>query len=301
MRSARITSRRSSKTPPRFPDLRGHVLAARARLERAGLTPDEAALDARLLAQHVLGWDAARFFTAETEPAPDHFVERYAPLVDRRLEREPLPYITGTREFWDLTFEVSPAVLIPRPETELLVEVALERWPPAAPLRVADVCTGSGCVAVALARERPGSVILATDLSADALEIARRNAARHHVGEQVRFLRTDLLEGAPGPFDLIVSNPPYVPEGDRFSLQREVIDYEPALALFAGEDGLDAIVRLTDQAVSRLTPDGLLAFEFGAGQEPRIQELMARTDRLRLVEVKNDLQGIPRTAVVIRT
>jgi release factor glutamine methyltransferase len=277
------------------------VHAARARLEQAGLTPDEAAMDARLLAQYVLGWDTARFLTSETDRAPDRFAERYQPLVDRRFAREPLAYITGTREFWDLTFEVSPAVLIPRPETELLIEAALEGWPQAAPLQVADVCTGSGCVAVTLAHERPEWVIVATDISPDALEIARRNAARHHVAAQVTCLRSDLLDDVNGSFDLIVSNPPYVPEGERTSLQREVRDHEPAVALFAGDDGLAVIVRLAGQAVSRLKPHGLLLFEFGAGQEARIQEVIARVDGLGLVDVRRDLQGIPRMAIAART
>jgi release factor glutamine methyltransferase len=276
------------------------VLAARARLEDAGLTPEEAALDARLLAQHVLGWDTTRFFTSETDPAPRDFAGRYEPVVARRAQREPLAYITGTREFWDLTFEVSPAVLIPRPETELLVEAALERWSAASPVRVADVCTGSGCVGVALAHERPESLVVATDISAAALDVARRNAERHGVAARMSYLRTDLLAGAGAGFDLIVSNPPYVPEGDRPFLQREVRDYEPALALFAGGDGLLTIARLAAQAVGHLKIGGVLLFEFGAGQEAAIEQVISATRGLHLEQMKRDLQGILRMAAAIR-
>jgi release factor glutamine methyltransferase len=275
------------------------VLAARARLERAGLTLDEANLDARLLAQHVLGWDTTRFFTEETDPSPAGFAEAYEPLIARRQRREPLAYITGVREFWGLAFEVSPAVLVPRPETELLVEAALARWPRSSSPRIADVCTGSGCIAIALAHERPAASILASDLSADALDIARRNAVRHQVAARVECFRSDLLEDVQGAFDLIVSNPPYVPEGDRSGLQAEV-SHEPALALFSGADGLDAIVRLAAQAESRLKPGGFLLFEFGAGQEDQVRKAIAATSGLQVVELKRDLQGIPRTAIIAR-
>jgi release factor glutamine methyltransferase len=254
----------------------------------------------RLLAQHVLGWDTARFLISQADQPPDQFTDAFERLVDRRSQREPLAYITGVREFWGLEFEVSPAVLIPRPETELLVEVTLERWPVGSDLRVADVCTGSGCVAVALAHDRPVCSILATDISASALELAARNAARHQVTACVQFLRTDLLEGVTGTFDLIVANPPYVPDVNRTSLQQDVRNYEPALALFGGRGGLDLIVRLTAQAVPRLEPGGLLLFEFGDGQEEDIIEVIDRHRQLRLVDVRRDLQGLPRTVIVAR-
>jgi release factor glutamine methyltransferase len=281
------------------------VSAARRRLRDAGIPPDEADLDARLLAEHLLGWDTARFFSAGGEPEPAGFAERYEALVVRRAAREPIAYITGRQEFWDLSFEVSPAVLIPRPESELIVEVALEILSRSARdglrERIADACTGSGCLAVALARERPSAEIVATDLSQPALEIARRNARRHDVDRQIHLLAADILGGVEGPFDLIVSNPPYVPERERASLQPEVRDYEPPVALFAGADGLDVIRRLLDAATSRLERGGALVFELGFGQARAVEQLIAAVEGLVFVEVRPDLQGIPRTAVARRT
>ena len=281
------------------------VAKGRERLRYAGIGPEEADLDARLLAQELLGWDAARYFTSSNEPEPAGFAARYEPLVARREGREPLAYITGRKEFWGLELEVSPAVLIPRPETELIVEAALERFPDHhAPLEAADICTGSGCLAVALARERPGARFVATDVSADALRTARRNANRHGVADRVQLLQADVFDGtgngAAALFDLIVSNPPYVPEGDRATLQPEVRDHEPAIALIAGEDGLTIIRRLVEQSAGRLTPGGLLIFEFGLGQADAVRALISQVPGLTMLEVKGDLQGIPRTAVAGR-
>lgn len=278
--------------------LNEHVARARERLKGARIA--EADLDARLLAQFVLGWDAARFFTAAGEPPPADFQARYEALVTRRAAREPLAYITGDREFWNLSFEVSPAVLIPRPETELMVEVSLERFPDrSAPLSIADVCTGSGCLAVALAREYARAHVVATDLSVTALAVAGRNAARHGVTDRVQLIATDLLQGIPDRFDLIVANPPYVSEGDRPALVPEVRDYEPELALFAGSDGLAVIRRLVDASVDRLVPGGTLIFELGFWQEAAVTRLISGRSGLELVEVRPDLQGIPRAAIAI--
>jgi release factor glutamine methyltransferase len=278
------------------------IAGARRQLESAGIDGNEAALDARLLAQHVLGWDAARLLTRETDDAPADFHDSFTALVARREAREPLAYITGQKEFWNLTFLVTPTVLVPRPETELLVEIALQLFPDReASFSGADVGTGSGCIAVTLAKERPRAVVLATDISAGALAIARLNAGRHGVSRRIEFLETDLLNGAPDPFDLIVSNPPYVPSVDAPSLQPEVRDYEPAVALFAGEDGLDAIRRLIADSVRRLNPRGALVFEFGFGQEQAVEQLVSATPGLRLQEIRKDLQSIPRTAIAVRT
>lgn len=286
--------------------IHARVAKGRDRLRRAGISREEADLDARLLAQTLLGWDAARFFTSANEPEPADFAARYRPLVARRAAREPLAYITGRQAFWDLEFEVSPAVLIPRPETELIVEAALERFPDRdASLEVADVCTGSGCLAVALAHERPATRIVATDVSAEALRMARRNADRYAVADRVEFVQADVFDGSgkrgTAPlFDLIVSNPPYVPAGDRARLQPEVRDHEPPIALFAGDDGLAVIRRLIEQSVARLKTGGLLIFEFGLGQADAVRELISERPGLTVLDVKQDLQGIPRTAVVYR-
>jgi release factor glutamine methyltransferase len=277
------------------------VAAARQRLRDAGIRRDEAALDARLLAQDLLGWDSARILTSGNDEEPAWFATRYEAAVDRRTLREPLPYITGTREFWNLPFEVSSAVLIPRPETEGLVEAVLELFPERdAPLKIVDACTGSGCVAVAIASELPYAGVLATEISEPALAVARRNAERHRVSDRVQFLRADLLAGVVGPFDAILSNPPYVPAGARPALQPEVRDFEPPIALFGGDDGLEIARRLAVDSVPRLRSGGYLIFEFGDGQEEVIRELISTTPGLTMVDARPDLQGIARIAVVRR-
>jgi release factor glutamine methyltransferase len=267
-------------------------------LARAGLS--DVSVDARVLAGFVLGWDAARLLTHDDDAEPAGFAERYEALVERRARSEPVAYITGEKEFWNLSFEVSPAVLIPRPETETIVEVALARFPYAAPFAAADVGTGSGCLAVALAKERPLAAVTATDISDDALQIARRNAVRHGVASKIRFIETDVLEGVEGRFDLIMANPPYVPESDRDTLQPDVRDYEPPLALFAGADGLTIIRRLLAQAASRLAAGGTLMFEFGFGQADAVTSLIANAPGLTMIDLKRDLQDIPRVAVAVR-
>ena len=274
------------------------VADARRRFRAAGIQPDEAALDARLLAQHVLGWDATRLMTHGDEPATGAFQQAFDALVVRRVAREPLAYITGTREFWNLSIEVTPAVLIPRPETELLLEAALEHFHRGQALRLLDVCTGSGCVAVGLAREFPKGDVIASDISEEALDVARRNVARYGLASRVRCVHADLLAGLPRPFDLIVANPPYIPAADEKTLQPEVRDFEPSGALFAGSDGLRIVRRLITEAAQALAPDGILIFEFGAGQDAAIEQLIDAEPALTLLEVKHDLQDIPRAAVV---
>lgn len=281
-----------------------HVGQARQRLRAAGISPDEADLDARLLAEHVLGWSTERYLIDARSPATPQFVSEYDALVERRAKREPAAYIVGWQEFWGLPFEVGPGVLIPRPETELVVETALtllNAAPLAANPAIADVCTGSGCVAVAIARERPDVRVTATDISERALAIARRNAERHGVAARVTFVRADLLAGVAGPFDLVSANPPYVPDADRPTLQPEVRDHEPPLALYAGADGLDVIRRLVVEATERLRDGGVLVFEFGFGQSDEIAKLISGTRGLRMVELRPDLQGIPRVAVARKT
>jgi release factor glutamine methyltransferase len=282
-------------------NIQDRVTAAAARLSAAGIARDEAERDARLLARWVLGWDAARLIAQGRDPLPPELAARYDAIIERRARREPVAYLVGHQEFWGLNFDVSPAVLIPRPETELIVEAVIERFAKsAAPLRIADVGTGSGCLAVALAHELPRARIVATDTSHEAIAIARRNAAQHGVSDRIDLRRTDLLDEIEGPFDLIVSNPPYVPEIDRPTLPPEVRDHEPAAALFAGPDGLTIIERLLKQAHDRLREGGTLAMEFGHGQSAAIQALVNQTGRFAGVSVRQDLQGIPRVLIASR-
>lgn len=276
------------------------VADARRRFRAAGIPRDEAALDARLLAQHVLGWDAARLMTHGDEAATPDFQLAFEQLVARRVRREPIAYITGTREFWNVTIEVTPAVLVPRPETELIIEAALEHFDHGLALRMLDVCTGSGCLAVALAREFPKATLVASDVCDADLSVAQRNLSRYGLTARVSCACTDLLDGLNGPFDLIVANPPYVPASDAPDLQPEVREFEPAGALFAGDDGLQIIRRLVPDAAKVLAPEGLLVFEFGAGQDAQVEAIVAATPALTLLEIKHDLQDIPRTAVAQR-
>ena len=278
--------------------INARIADGRHRLQRSGIGHDEAALDARLLAQAVLGWDAARVLTAGHESEPSWFADHYEALLARREKREPLPYITATREFWNLSFAVSPDVLIPRPETEGLVESVIEFFPDRhAAIRIADVCTGSGCVAIAIAVERPNAQVVATDASTPALLVARRNVERHQVGERVTCVQGDLLAPLSGSFDAVVANPPYVPLVSRNGLQPEVRNFEPALALFGGADGLDLIRRLVVESAPLLQTNGYLMFEFGDGQETAVRQLISDSDTLRMVDVKHDLQGIGRIAI----
>jgi release factor glutamine methyltransferase len=272
--------------------------AGRERLRAAGIPAQEADLDVRVIAEHVLNWDAAGYLTHANEEEPEGFAASFEALVARREAREPTAYVVGWREFRGLEFQVTRAVLIPRPESELIVDAALAAFGKGGgSLEIADVGTGSGCLAVALAHECPGSRITATDLSSQALDVARANARRLGVASRIELVETDLLNGIERQFDLIVSNPPYVPERDRPSLQPEVRDFEPARALFAGDDGLAVIRRLVDEAAERLNPDGRLIFEFGFGQADSVRTLLSNTRSMVLMDLCRDLQGIPRVAV----
>jgi release factor glutamine methyltransferase len=282
--------------------LRDFVLAARPRLAAAGIEPNEAALDAALLARHALGWDLAQFIAHETESAPEGFPAAFEAVVSRRERREPMSAITRRREFWGLEFEVGPEVLAPRPETEIIIEEALaclghtgQAGGEARPL-IVDVGTGSGCLAVCLAREFPATRVIATDISAAALSIAARNARRHGVGHGVEFRQTSLLDGVTGPAALIVSNPPYVPANDIAGLPPEVRVWEPLQALDGGPDGLDVVRALVADAPRVLAPGGWLIMEFGYGQRAGVEGLM-RDSPLELVRITKDLGDIPRTLV----
>ena len=273
------------------------VSEAARRLAEAGIDAQDAAFDAEVLARHALGCNRATYLARRRESAPPGFGDRFEPLVARRRRREPVARITGRREFWGLDLEVTPAVLVPRPESELLVETALARLGDrAARWEIADVGTGSGCLAIALARELPRARVTATDICPDALAAARRNAAHHGAADRVTFHRTDLLDGLPGPWDIIVSNPPYVPDAVIDTLEPEVRLHEPATALRGGPDGLDAVRRLVATAADRLPPGGWLIMEIGAGQRAEAADIASRAG-MRVVEVHPDLQGIPRAVV----
>jgi release factor glutamine methyltransferase len=290
------------------PTIHARVSDARRRLREAGIAGAEADLDARLIAQRLLGWDAARFLTsAHDHEGPPAFPARYEALVERRARREPVAHLIGAQEFWGRMFDVTPAVLIPRPESELIVETALELLPDrGSDVDIADVGTGSGCLAVSLALEFSNARVLATDISPDAVLVATGNAVRHGVDARIRFAVGDLFSQdvlhlvGPGLFDLIVSNPPYVPERDRSTLQPEVREHEPAAALFGGEDGLAVIRNLIPQASERLEARGFLVFEFGYSQADAVSELISHAPGLTMVGLKRDLQGTPRVAVARR-
>jgi len=274
------------------------VQGARSRLIQAGISADAATLDAELLAREVLGWDKARFISERNESATTGFLLNYEHFVARRMRREPIHYIIGTREFWSLDFEVTPDVLIPRPETELIVEEALERLRQAThDFLIYDIGTGSGVLAVVLARAFPHARVIATDLSSRAIAVARRNAERHGVANRVRFVETSFLEGLEEKASLIVSNPPYVPAVFAPGLTPEVRDYEPGIAVFGGDDGLEGIRQVIDAATTRLLPGAWLIFEFGYGQEADVRTLIEGSGQLQLEKIRGDLQDIPRTAV----
>ncbi len=279
--------------------LHDRLADARHRFERAGIAADEAAIDAEVLARHVLGWDRATLITHGHEHPSAGFERSFAALVDRRVQREPVAQIVGHREFWGLEFEVTRDVLVPRPETEFVVEAALELAGAGGVRRIVDVGTGSGCIAIALAVALADLSVVATDVSPEALAVATRNARRHGVVDRVAFVESDLLAAVPGTADLIVSNPPYVPSSDLPTLPPEVACYEPHRALFAGDDGLAAIRRLLETAGAHLAPAGHLVVECGFGQAGEVASLAAAT-AWRVIAVRQDLQQIPRVIVLGR-
>jgi release factor glutamine methyltransferase len=287
------------------------LAAARARLVDARISPREAAVDVDLFARAALGWDRVRLITGQSEPTPGDLEPRFSEWLARRERREPSAYILGTREFWSLDFEVSPAVLIPRPETEFIIEESLALLASGAltphavgrmatpALTVADIGTGCGCLAVSLAHELATASVVATDISSEALAVARANAERHGVSGRIAFVQTSHLDGVQRTFDLIMANPPYVKAGDKPALSAEV-RHEPDVALFGGGSGMHHIGLALDAAQRALRPGGWLVMEFGFGQDEDVEQLVARRHELRLDHIRQDLQGIPRTAVIQR-
>jgi release factor glutamine methyltransferase len=278
-------------------NLRQALTGAAAQLAADPHLHGNAQRDAELLLLHVVQVSRATLLAhPDRELTPDQRAQ-YGDAIARRLRHEPIQYITGQQEFYGLAMNVTPAVLIPRPETEHLVEAVLRLLPADEPQAIADIGTGSGAIAIALATHLPRAQITALDISAEALAVTEANARKHNVANRIRFVESDLLAAVgdkPATFDAIVSNPPYVAETDRGTLSPEVRDYEPATALFAGEAGLDVYRRLIPQAHQALKPGGLLALEIGQGQRDGIRELLQGWDGVSFL---NDLQEIPRVAL----
>ncbi|MEA1959338.1 MAG: peptide chain release factor N(5)-glutamine methyltransferase [Chloroflexota bacterium] len=263
---------------------------------------EEAPLEAELLLMHVLGLDRAGLYVAlEDDLSPERRVT-LSEMVDRRLRREPLAYITGRREFFGLDFYVGPEVLIPRPETELLVEEVIafvERNFPCGDPVIADIGTGSGAIAVSLAVSLPRARGYAVDISARALEIAQVNCLRHNVG--VELLEGDILSQLPEAMDVIVANLPYVRDGDMDGLCEEIREHEPRVALSGGKDGLDVVRRLIAGAPERLRPGGLVLLEVAPDQVQAIVEFASGIDSWRSVDSVADIGGVPRALRLILT
>jgi len=260
----------------------------------------DAGRDALFLLLYMAGITRAAYLTD-----PDRILDgaqqaAYDTLIQRRLMHEPIQYITGEQEFYGLALHVTPAVLIPRPETEHLVEAVLAELDSQKTLRVLDVGTGSCAIAIALAHHLPHAQIVATDISGATLKVAAENAVQHDVAGRIRFAESDLLQELPPSealFDAIVSNPPYVPSAERDDMHPQVREHEPATALFAGADGLDIYRRLIPQARVALKPGGLLALEIGHGQRDAVASLLAGWEAVRFVD---DLKSIPRVALARR-
>jgi release factor glutamine methyltransferase len=306
-------------------DVRGALKEAIRRLREARVPSP--ALAAELLLMHVAGRDRAWLY-AHPEAALDSALdEKYFALVEQRAAGTPTQYLTGKQEFWGLELHVEPGVLIPRPETEHVVEVALERLARSgtyrtlrngAGERILDVGTGSGCLALALAKEFPAAEVIATDISAQALRVARGNAERLGFAPRIRFVQCDLLEcfagGArddvlslaapqlpgPPPFDLLVSNPPYVSRRDAPELPREVLEHEPDAAIFGGEAGAELYAPLVRGAVTSLRSGGILVMELGYDSLPRVRPLLDAWGAWTHIQVTQDLAGIPRVISALR-
>jgi release factor glutamine methyltransferase len=276
------------------------TLEATQVLRRAGVP--EARREAASLLAHVIARDRAYIMTHAERLLPASDARRFREYVERRAAGEPLQYITGHQEFFSLDFEVTPAVLIPRPETELLVETALDLLgtTSAAPQRICDVGTGSGCIAITILHERSFTQAVGLDISELALRVAARNAARHRVRERLALVASDCfaaLDERAARFTLIVSNPPYVATEALAGLQREVREHEPRVALTPGADGLDVIRRLLTDAPHFLDAGGHLLMEIGFDQHAAVEELID-PQVWQLLDIHKDLQGIPRTVAL---
>src|SRR5262245_18570546 len=273
------------------------IVTATDALENSGIPGSR--LDAERLLASALGKDRSYLLAHFQDPLPESSADQFSKYIAERRQGKPIQYLLGRQEFRGLEFEVTPAVLIPRPETERLVEAAVERFSVGKPTLV-DVGTGSGCIAVATAAALPGARVIGTDLSEDALLVARRNALRHKDSDQIQFLSGDLLQalGAlelEGKLEGVLSNPPYVAERDLPSLQREVRDWEPRMALLGGPTGLEIYRRLLPQALCYLKPGGTLILEIGYNMQSKITSLFDAPWELE--GFLDDFSGIPRIVV----
>jgi release factor glutamine methyltransferase len=274
-------------------------------------------LAAELLLLHVAGRDRTWLYAHPEDEISAEQEQRFLSLVARRAAGEPTQYLTGKQEFWGLVFEVTRDVLIPRPETEHVIEVALDRLAvreiragrkqtlSGEGLRIADVGTGSGCIAISLAKDLPGAKFVATDISPEALKVAQRNAERHSFADRIEFVHTNLLESVTNAttesrFDLIASNPPYISRREGPTLQREVRDHEPEVALYGGEEGYEIYAALVTQSAAHLVSGGIAVFELGHDSLPAVQPLF-ETPEWTHVGVTTDLAGIPRVIAAERT
>lgn len=308
-------------------DVRSALREGFAQLRTAGVPSHT--LAAELLLMHALGRDRTWIYGHPEEEVSLADTEKFFALISRRAKGEPTQHLTGKQEFWGLEFEVTPDVLIPRPETEHVVEVALDRLAVREPragrrqktdgagLLIADIGTGSGCIAIALAKELPAATFVATDISATALAVAHRNAARHSVSERVNFTECSLLDDLAGSslanrlprasggnstllFDLIVSNPPYIGRRETGTLMREVREHEPEVALYGGEEGYELYANLIAEAATRLKSGGILVLELGHNSLPAVQPLLDASIWTN-IGVTNDLAGIPRVLAAEKT
>ena len=274
------------------------ILEGAQALRAAGVA--EARRESGSLLGHALGRDRTFVITHADEPLESGAFETFWELIERRAAGAPLQYLTGRQEFFKLDFEVTPDVLIPRPETELIVEIALELLEDDPEPFIADIGTGSGCIVVSLLHELGEARAIATDISPDALKVAQRNAARHAVADRLTLVESDCFSALDSkePFSLIASNPPYICDNEMLVLQREV-SQEPRAALAGGADGLDIVRRLLREAAPFLCPGGHFVFEIGFGQNTAVEKLI-KPDLWELIEIRPDLQGIARTVMLKR-
>lgn len=280
--------------PPAEPNTVAEAVAALARrLSQAGI--ESAHREAQILLRAATGLSREALLAHPETPLTEEARVTLAEHAARRVAREPLPYITGEVEFYSLPFHVTPAALVPRPETEILVEAVLTRLPPTAKLLL-DIGAGSGVIAVVLARERPDAMVVAVDVSRPALALTRRNARRHGVVGRMRLVQSDLLTGLRGRADAIVANLPYIDPEELEGLQPEVRDYEPRRALEGGYHGLAVIERLCAALPSSLAPGGLAALEVGAGQAPAVAAKLEAAGLAR-IEIVPDYAGIERVVL----